>query len=44
VIQRFNSDHAELAQETTTTLRVFDTLIHARRVRCPVLCKLAPAG
>jgi cephalosporin-C deacetylase-like acetyl esterase len=33
--------HPERAIEMTNTLRVLDTVIHARRVRCPVLCKLA---
>jgi cephalosporin-C deacetylase-like acetyl esterase len=34
-------DRPERAIEMTNTLRVLDTVIHARRVRCPVLCKLA---
>ncbi len=41
LIRRFIADHAQLEAEISTTLRVFDTVIHARRVRCPVLCKLA---
>ncbi len=40
-IRRFITDYAALEQDITTTLRVFDSVIHARRVRCPVLCKLA---
>lgn len=40
-IRRFIDRHANLAAEMTSTLRVFDTVIHARRVACPVLCKLA---
>jgi cephalosporin-C deacetylase-like acetyl esterase len=34
-------DHPDRAIEMTNTLRVLDAVIHARRVRCPVLCKLA---
>lgn len=31
----------EQMNQTLRTLRFFDTMIHARRVACPVLCKLA---
>lgn len=41
VIRRFVESHPNLRQEVATTLRVFDTAVHARRITCPVLCKLA---
>jgi cephalosporin-C deacetylase-like acetyl esterase len=41
LIRRFIVDHSALESEITTTLRIFDTVVHARRIRCPVLCKLA---
>jgi cephalosporin-C deacetylase-like acetyl esterase len=41
IIQRFLAGHAHLAADITATLRTFDTVLHARRIRCPVLCKLA---
>jgi len=41
LVRRFVADHADRAEEITTTLRVFDAVIHARRVRGCVLCKLA---
>jgi len=40
-IRRFISDHANLSGDIATTLRVFDTAVHSRRITCPVLCKLA---
>jgi cephalosporin-C deacetylase-like acetyl esterase len=41
MVRRFVADHPELAEDVGATLRLFDAAIHARRVRCPVLCKLA---
>lgn len=41
LIRLFAADHPELETELSTTLRLFDTVIHARRIHCPVLCKLA---
>lgn len=40
-IRRFLESHPNLRAEVSTTLRVFDTAVHARRITCPVLCKLA---
>jgi cephalosporin-C deacetylase-like acetyl esterase len=40
-IRRFLLDHPNLRQDVTTMLRVFDSAVHARRITCPVLCKLA---
>ena len=40
-IHRFMQDYPALEADISTTLRIFDTVIHARRVRCPALCKLA---
>jgi cephalosporin-C deacetylase-like acetyl esterase len=40
-IRRCISDHTNLRGDITTTLRVFDAAVHARRITCPVLCKLA---
>jgi cephalosporin-C deacetylase-like acetyl esterase len=41
LIRRFIADFRELESDISNTLRVFDTVIHARRIHCPVLCKLA---
>lgn len=41
ILRRFVADHADREDEIVTTLRVFDSVIHARRIRTPVLCKLA---
>lgn len=41
LIRRFMADYPELESEIGATLRVMDALVHARRVSCPVLCKLA---
>lgn len=40
-VARFLADHAGESGDAAAVLRVFDAAIHARRVRCPVLCKLA---
>jgi cephalosporin-C deacetylase-like acetyl esterase len=40
-IRRFLADHPELHDQTCRLLRAFDTVLHARRTACPVLCKLA---
>ena len=40
-IRRFLLDHPNLRADAMTTLRVFDAAVHARRITCPVLCKLA---
>lgn len=40
-VMRFLSDHADRQEQALTRLRTFDAAIHARQVRCPVLCKLA---
>jgi cephalosporin-C deacetylase-like acetyl esterase len=40
-IRRFMLDHPNLRADVSTTLRVFDAAVHARRITCPVLCKLA---
>ncbi len=40
-IRRFLAAHPNLQSEVSTMLRVFDAAVHARRVTCPVLCKLA---
>lgn len=40
-IARFMGDHADRADQIAGTLRLFDAALHARRVRCPTLCKLA---
>ncbi len=40
-ITRFLADHSGRTEEIVQSLRVFDAAIHARDVRCPVLCKLA---
>lgn len=40
-VRRYLLDHANLRGDITTTLRVFDAAVHARRITCPVLCKLA---
>lgn len=40
-IEQFLMDHADSEDRIITALRLFDTTLHARRVRCPVLCKLA---
>lgn len=40
-IRKFISGHANLNEDVTTTLRVFDAAVHSRRITCPVLCKLA---
>lgn len=40
-IRQFISGHANLSGDVVTTLRVFDTAVHSRRITCPVLCKLA---
>lgn len=41
LVRRFITDHPGQEHEIASTLRVFDTAIHARRIFCPVLCKLA---
>lgn len=41
LVRRYISDYPNLEEGVAATLRVFDTVIHARRVGCPVLCKLA---
>lgn len=41
IIRRFVENHPNLRSEVSTILRVFDTAVHARRITCPVLCKLA---
>lgn len=41
LIRRFMEDHPQRAVELYELLRLHDTALHARRVRCPVLCKLA---
>jgi cephalosporin-C deacetylase-like acetyl esterase len=41
VVRRFLLEHPSLQDEVAGTLRTFDTVVHARRVRCAVLCKLA---
>jgi cephalosporin-C deacetylase-like acetyl esterase len=41
LIRQCIEDHPDLAPEILHTLRVLDTAVLARRVRCPVLCKLA---
>lgn len=41
IIRRLVADHPALAPEIGATLRVMDTVVHARRVACPVMCKLA---
>lgn len=40
-IARLLVDFAEREESIVATLRAFDPVIHARAVRCPVLCKLA---
>jgi cephalosporin-C deacetylase-like acetyl esterase len=40
-VRRFIEDHAALRGDVITTLRVFDAAVHARRITCPTLCKLA---
>ncbi len=40
-IRDFIGHHPNLGANITNTLRVFDAAIHARRITCPVLCKLA---
>jgi cephalosporin-C deacetylase-like acetyl esterase len=41
VIRQTIEDHPDRAVEIVHTLRVLDAAVHARRIRCPVLCKLA---
>lgn len=41
LVRSFVADHHEQQTDILTTLRVLDTAVHARRVLCPVLCKLA---
>ncbi|MCA9311689.1 MAG: acetylxylan esterase [Phycisphaerales bacterium] len=38
---RFIESHPALRERTTELLALFDAVVHARRVVCPVLCKLA---
>lgn len=40
-VQRFLMEYPHLHGQTVEMLRTFDTVLHARRIRCPVLCKLA---
>ncbi|MEX2218235.1 MAG: acetylxylan esterase [Phycisphaerales bacterium] len=41
LVRRFMEDHPDRAEQVYQLLRLHDAAIHARRVRCPVLCKLA---
>jgi len=41
LISRFLADHAAFKPDIAATLRIFDTAVHARRVGCPVMCKLS---
>ncbi|MBL9030624.1 MAG: acetylxylan esterase [Phycisphaerae bacterium] len=41
VVRRFITDHREREDAIVALLRAFDSAVAARRVRCPVLCKLA---
>jgi cephalosporin-C deacetylase-like acetyl esterase len=41
IVRRFIMENPGRESEIAQTLRLFDTVVHARRVRCPVLCKLA---
>jgi cephalosporin-C deacetylase-like acetyl esterase len=40
-VRRFIDDHADRRAGVYELLRLHDAAIHARRVRCPALCKLA---
>jgi len=40
-IKRHLVTHAELEEQLVETLRLFDAVLHAPSIRCPVLCKLA---
>lgn len=40
-IRRFIAEYPWLESQVVETLRIFDTALHAQRIRCPVLCKLA---
>ncbi|MFN0132957.1 MAG: acetylxylan esterase [Phycisphaerales bacterium] len=41
LVRRFITDHRQREDEIVSLLRTFDAAVLARRVRCPVLCKLA---
>lgn len=40
-VQRFVAQRPEQADQIVDTVRMLDTVVHAARVYCPVLCKLA---
>ena len=40
-IARFIRDHRELEQDVLTALDMCDTVVHAHRIVCPTICKLA---
>jgi cephalosporin-C deacetylase-like acetyl esterase len=41
IIRRAMMENRGREGEVAQLLRLFDTVVHARRIRCPVLCKLA---
>lgn len=41
ILLRYISEHPWLENQIVETLHLFDTAVHARRINCPVLCKLA---